>query len=609
MRAWATGRRLQVGLAGSLLVGVGVLALIGYVNLASWAVRPEDGPQPMDVARDVAPAAAFAAAGLVAMYQRPASRVGFLLVLVGGTLVSWIWRFVPIPVFVTLGEWWSTAPIILLGSLVLTYPSGRVRGELAKLWLTFGLVYLVIQLARTLTTPLGVYECPDCRALVVLAYDERVRTDLSQVGAYLLLFLTATLLILLLRRWASSTPPARRVLAPVWFAGLVFTAAALTEAVITTTSVARDDFSGLPSPGFFIRTQVPEVVWETLPWVIAASLILVPLAFLWGILRSRMRQAAVSALAVELRHASEGRPLIESLRRALGDRSLELGLWSRPAGEFVTSDGQPLALPDAGSGRAATPVGGTDGPLAVMIHDPALAEQPELIDGVAAVAQLALENERLHAEVKAQLEEVRASRERIVAAADEERRRVERNIHDGAQQRLVSLSLALSMAYGKAAVSSPDVAATLATAEKELKAAISELRELARGIHPAILTEAGLGPALESLAEHSAVPVSVDIDLQQRLPAVVEATAYFVAAEALTNVAKHAAASHAWVSATVNDGWLRMRISDDGEGGAEPSGGSGLRGLLDRVAALGGRLSIEHSGSGGTHLEAEIPCP
>jgi signal transduction histidine kinase len=244
-----------------------------------------------------------------------------------------------------------------------------------------------------------------------------------------------------------------------------------------------------------------------------------------------------------------------------------------------------------------------------MIHDPALSDQRALVDGVGAVAHLALENERLQAEVKAQLEEVRASRERIASAADAERRKVERDLHDGAQQRLVSLSLALGMARRKAAEDAPEVAATLEQAEGELKQAIAELRELARGIHPAILSEAGLGPALESLADHSPVTVSVESDLDgRRLPPLVEGTAYFVAAEALTNVAKHASASRVTLTATVVDGWLRLVIADDGIGGADPERGSGLRGLADRVAALGGRLRIEGGSSGGTRLEVEIPC-
>ena len=365
----------------------------------------------------------------------------------------------------------------------------------------------------------------------------------------------------------------------------------------------------VPFIGAFLRgLVVPLVVWEALPWAVAASLLLVPLALLWGLLRAQLGQAAVSALAIELRRPGSGRSLTESLRRALGDRSLDVLLWSRPAASYVTTDGIPVPQPAESTDRAVTRLDSDDGPLAALVHDPLLKEQRSLVDGVSAVAQFALENERLHAEVKSQLEEVRASRERIVRAGDEERRRVERNIHDGAQQRLVSLSVALRMAQAKAAEASPEVVATLAAAETELKEAIGELRELARGIHPAILTEAGLCAALESLAEHSPLPVTVQANLDGRLSPAVEATAYFVVAEALTNAARHASASSVSLTADVSDGWLQLTVADDGRGGADPARGSGLRGLMDRVVALGGRLSIEEAGAGGTRLRAEIPC-
>jgi signal transduction histidine kinase len=224
-----------------------------------------------------------------------------------------------------------------------------------------------------------------------------------------------------------------------------------------------------------------------------------------------------------------------------------------------------------------------------------------------AAARMALENERLHAEVKAQLEEVRASRARIIEAGDAERRRVERDLHDGAQQRLVSLSLALRSAQDRVG---DDAAASAAIeeAEHELQVALAELRELARGIHPAILTEEGLSGALESLAMRSPVPVTIDADSIGRLPPAIEATAYFAVSEALANVAKHAGASHATVSAHLSDRTLLVEIRDDGMGGADVANGSGLRGLADRVAAVGGELTVSSPVRAGTRVRAEIPC-
>src|SRR5207248_7500545 len=198
---------------------------------------------------------------------------------------------------------------------------------------------------------------------------------------------------------------------------------------------------------------------------------------------------------------------------------------------------------------------------------------------------MAIANERLRAQVRAQLEEVRASRQRIVEAGDRERRRVERNLHDGAQQRLVTISLALGMLRDREGIDAATLT-ELDRASSELKKAINELRELARGIHPAILSEEGLGAAIESVADRSAVPVRLKIVLDGRLPAAVESTAYFVVSESLTNVAKYARASRVDVDIARSNGSLRVEVADDGAGGADVDNGSGLRGLKDRVAAV-----------------------
>ena len=201
--------------------------------------------------------------------------------------------------------------------------------------------------------------------------------------------------------------------------------------------------------------------------------------------------------------------------------------------------------------------------------------------------------------------DLRASRVRIVEAADAARRRIERDLHDGAQQRLVMLSYLLRTAQAK---TDGDAAALLDEALAELEAATAELRELARGIHPAVLTEGGLGPALKSLAARSPVPVVLDVPTGRRYPESVEATAYFCAAEALTNVARHAGAAQASVAIVEDPGCLRVVVRDDGAGGASPDGGSGLNGLLDRVVALGGTLHIDSPPGEGTTLTAELPC-
>ena len=220
---------------------------------------------------------------------------------------------------------------------------------------------------------------------------------------------------------------------------------------------------------------------------------------------------------------------------------------------------------------------------------------------------MAIENERLQAEVRAQLEEVRASRQRIVETADRERRRVERNLHDGAQQRLATLALSLALLRDRTAADA-ETAIVAARASADLGRAIAEIRELARGIHPAVLTEDGLSAAVESLADRSPVPVTVRTGFDSRLPEAVESAAYFVVAESLANVAKYTQASSASVGLSRHNGALRVEVADNGVGGADPSRGSGLRGLEDRVCAVRGSFLVENAPGGGTRVVAEIPC-
>jgi signal transduction histidine kinase len=238
--------------------------------------------------------------------------------------------------------------------------------------------------------------------------------------------------------------------------------------------------------------------------------------------------------------------------------------------------------------------------------DERLREVPEVVDAVAAVAGLAIANDRLRAEVRVQLAEVEASRRRIVGAADDARRKVERDLHDGAQQRLVGLALGLQMLQDHLA-HAEDVEGEIQTLQGELRDALTELRELARGLHPTILTEEGLVAAIESLAERSNLPVTLSLPDEDRLPVPIEATAYFVVAEALTNATKYAQASKISVEVSRNNGILAIDVTDDGVGGARTGAGSGLTGLLDRVAALGGSLKVESPVKGGTRVHAELP--
>jgi signal transduction histidine kinase len=297
----------------------------------------------------------------------------------------------------------------------------------------------------------------------------------------------------------------------------------------------------------------------------------------------------------------------DALARTLGDPHLRLA-YPVEGGGFVDDKGHPADITPS-SDQVATELRHDGRVTAVLIHDAALNEDPGLVEAAGAAAQFAMENERLHAELRAQLDEVRASRARLVTTADTERRKVERDLHDGAQQRLVTLALALRMAREQAGTTGdPTLTALLDEAAAELGVALQELRELARGIHPAILTEEGLGAAIDALARRSPFPVEVHVPTD-RYPSSVEGTAYFVVCEALANAAKHAEASSVTVAAMRLDGRLRVEVADDGRGGADVEGGSGLRGLADRVAALGGTFQLTSPPGGGTRVVAEIPAP
>jgi signal transduction histidine kinase len=306
--------------------------------------------------------------------------------------------------------------------------------------------------------------------------------------------------------------------------------------------------------------------------------------------------------------AAPSGPVREMLAESLGDRSVAIAYWLPDRAAFVDEAGRPVALPEPGSGRAWTAVEQDGRRVAAIVHDAALDTTPELVHAAAAASSLAIDNERLKADLRARVEDLRVSRLRIVEAADEARRRIERDLHDGAQQQL--LALALELRVLRASISDPEAGPLVDALGVRLDAALSDLRELARGIHPAILTRSGLEPAVAALAERAPVTVHVESSLDGRLPSPVEAAAYFVVAEALNNVARYSEASEARVHLRRDgDGGIVVRVTDEGVGGADPSAGSGLRGLQDRLAVVDGVLTIDSPPGSGTRLEARIPSP
>jgi signal transduction histidine kinase len=492
-------------------------------------------------------------------------------------------------VFTLVGE----IGYVLVAHVALAYPIGRITDRLER---TFIAVAYAVAVAFPLAILLFYDPAERLRYFDPFPRESLIRisenADVTQFvedtygvlayGAFSVLFL-----LLVVRKLVHSTPRARRILLPL----LVGTVAAALWALLN---------------GVLTLVDAPTLTHDLFWWQIL-GLTALPLALLAGLLRARLARAHVSELVIHLERASAGE-LQRELALALGDPTVEVAYWLPERHAYVDAEGRPYAVPEDGSIRAVTQIEQDGHPLGVLVHDPTLREETKLVEGVTAVARLALQNARLAAEVNSQLEKVKESRSRLVAAADDERRRIERDIHDGAQQRLVALALELRSAQRKLGGGvDPEVDRLLASTADELQVAVEELRELARGIHPAVLTESGLAVALESLATRLPLPVVVEADID-RLPAEVEATAYFVASEALQNVVKHARATKAAVSATYGGGLLVIQVLDDGIGGAETNGGFGLRGLADRVEAHGGRLRIESVPGSGTRVVGEIPC-
>jgi signal transduction histidine kinase len=334
-----------------------------------------------------------------------------------------------------------------------------------------------------------------------------------------------------------------------------------------------------------------------------AGLCALSVGLLWGLVRVPWERAAVADLVVELGETRSG-TLRDALARALGDPALEVGYRLPESGACVDAEGRRLTLPSLDSGRGVTRIERDGEEVAVLVHDPAVLDDPGLVEAVGRAARLAASNARLQAEVQAQVVELRASRLRLVRAGDEERRRLEQRLREGAARRLAALGPELERAG--AADSGTHTIVGIDRVRTQLERTLAELHELARGLHPRALTENGLAAALALLAERSPVPVELAVPAE-RLPEDIEAAAYFVCSEALANVAKYASASCVTVSVTASDGVAQFEIADDGVGGADPSRGTGLRGLADRVESLGGTLLVESPPGRGTRLVVELP--
>jgi signal transduction histidine kinase len=584
--------------AGSLSVLVGVgLALRVWAAFGALLV-PGSEVDPTEVLADRALAFGFYVLWIPVLaitYQRdPRGRMWKLILLSFVMDCWWVFGYLRNP-FAGIG--WTlqtiTQPIaaVVVAHMVLAFPSGRLHDRTDR-WL-LGVAYTIVVPVMVLRYAVLDPPFPVCQAsdtwcganILLVTRNDDLAFLLGQVG-YLAPPLAALASVEVIRHWRRASAAGRRALAPFAFGmPLVFGVLGIIWLAPTMGPSAISDFIG--------RYKLFDV-----------TSFLTPTLFLVGILRVRLARGSLADLALELGRGVPLGGLRDALARTLRDPTLQLAFAAPTGSGLVDADGQPFDIDPAGD-RSATRLEHDGSLVAVLVHDPAIdREDKGLVEAVGSVARLALDNERLSAQVRAQLEEVRASRQRIVEAGDAERRRVERDLHDGAQQRLVALAMRLEAARG----SGHDEQALIDGTTAELAVAIAEVRHLARGLHPAILSEAGLNAAIESLAVRTPIPVEVHAE-EVRYPDAAEATAYFVVAEALTNVARYASATHATVTVRATDAALLVDVRDDGIGGADASGGSGLRGLQDRVAAVGGTFEVESPHGGGTLVRAVIPVP
>ena len=529
---------------------------------------------------------ALVLAGVVTAFGRRAERIGDLAVLAGLVWVApvWVGWDKGSPLVRSLGMLAAGFIFPLLLHLVLAYPSGRLRGGVARA-LVFA-VYLEAALAalgRALFwDPFFDPGCwANCSDNVLLLHSlPRLARGIEVGDRWFTAAAAAALMAVCARRLLRDSGPARRALLPVALPAILLAAAVIAHTI----TLQRRPLEDPSDPAFRAIFVIGGV--EVL--LLAAGLV-------WAAVRTRVQRRAVARIATSLGQAPPPGSLQAALVQAVGDPQLQIAYWLPDAQRYVDANGRPVAEPVAAPGRALTALVRDGRRIAVVSHTAAL---PDLERELGAAVRLALENERLQAEALAQLDQLRASRVRIVESGDSERRRLERDLHDGAQQRLLALSYDLRLARTTAQADGDTQTGSLLTqATDQAQAALEELRGLAHGIYPAILAEAGLAPALATLADAAPLPVEIRNSAQGRYPAGVETAAYLLVAEALED-ATGRDASHAAISIVQDGGWLVVTVQDDGT-----TRTSAMVQLADRVGALDGSLAVEL-----TRLRAELPC-
>lgn len=526
----------------------------------------------------------YVATGLLAWYRRPANRIGALLYATGLVWFVTVVDFSGIPWLTAVSRVIALVPLALILHLLLAFPSGRLAGRVEV-----GLVIGAYVVAFVLEAPKYLL-APEPSGLLQIADAPTVARVMKYVEAAAAAAVIVSVSIVLIGRLRRATPRQRRTLAPLSLLGIA------TIVFIIVSANVLVPLLGLDPLGLAAMQLV--------------AVALIPVAFTLGVLRGGFaRTAEMEDLGVWLGSGDRGSTALRNaLRETLGDPSLDLLYWMPSTRGYVDLQGASRPITQTNSGHAAVEILLAGQPVGAITYDATLLADSEPVRAAAAVTAIALERERLTAELAATAAALRESRARVVTTGDLERRRIARDLHDGVQARLTLLTLRLATARRELADSS-SACETVEAIGTGLNETINELRRLVHGVMPAVLVERGLFAAVEDLVDQLPLPVSLEVPGTPRpLPSLTESTAYFVVAEGLSNAVKHAHATRVQVRLGPSNGQLEIEVRDDGVGGARLNGLGGIRGIADRLDAVGGRLALDSPLGGGTRLLAEVPC-
>ena len=581
------------------LAGGGLLVAVGGALLLATSDHLVD-PLAYGVQIGVMVAGTVAAA-IVWLVRRPGNRLGYILLALAVATAVMSLQGATQPLLHILGVAVEPVMFLLAYYAVFAFPDGRLAGLLEKLLLAgIALYFLTGFVPYLFFSPVVGGGAPlagctaDCPTNAFMIADRpTIAASYGSDGSYAVIAIMSATLACLVYRIATASRPRRRALLPVYLPALALTVPLLI-------------FHGVVTQLLHLEART---IWD-IGWVVTIARCALPYGFLLAIVQSTFFAAtALKAIVGRLVDRPNAAQLRATLAEALDDPSLELAFPLEGVDGFVDSAGRPVTATPT-TGRAATPVTRNGDTLAVIFHDDALNTDPELVATAGQALLLAVENGRLVTELDATTAELRASRARVVAAGDAERRKVERDLHDGAQQHLVALRIRVGLA-GELAEADPQVALRLADLGTELEEILQELRDLSQGLNPPVLREFGLREALVSVARRSAPPARLEAAAIDRYPEEIESAVYFCCLEGLQNIAKHAGTNaSAVIRLWESEQELCLEIEDNGAGcdvESARNAGTGFTNMTDRVAALGGTLAVESTPGLGTTVRGNVP--